>query len=203
MIQRRTEKTPRAPAGGLHKKTQGKGRNRVRIVGGEWRSRIVEFPDAPGLRPTSDRVRETLFNWLGQALHGKRCLDLFAGSGALGFEAASRGASQVVMVEHNRAVYAALESNAERLKASHVALRYADSLSYLQGCGETFDVVFLDPPFQADVLPAVLSLLPPKLADGGIVYLESGKSLAEAAPGWRLLKQGKAGMVNFGLLRPA
>jgi 16S rRNA (guanine966-N2)-methyltransferase len=198
MIQRRADKSPPNSRG-----APSKTRNRVRIIGGDWRSRLIEFPDAPGLRPTGDRVRETLFNWLGQTLHGKRCLDLFAGSGALGFEAASRGAAQVMMVENNRLVYSALEANAERLKASHVALRYAESLSFLKSCREAFDVVFLDPPFQADVLPEVLTLLVARLTDDGVVYLETGKPLAEAAAGWQVEKQGKAGMVNFGLIRPA
>ena len=191
MIQRRTNKAPRANANS---------RNRVRIVGGDWRSRVIQFPDAPGLRPTADRVRETLFNWLGQTLHGKRCLDLFAGSGALGFEALSRGAEQVVMVENNRAAYAALEDNARLLDATHAALRYADAGAYLKGCRDAFDVIFLDPPFQADVLAGILEMLPAVLAPDGVVYLESGKPLLEAAPGWRVLKQGKAGMVNFGLI---
>lgn len=193
MIQRRVNKTP-------HAASNTRARNRVRIIGGDWRSRVIEFPDASGLRPSADRVRETLFNWLGQTLHGKRCLDLFAGSGALGFEALSRGATQVVMVESNRTVYGALEINAERLDATHAALRYADAGTYLRGCRETFDVVFLDPPFQADVLSGVLKLLPDRLAEDGVIYLETGMTLAEAAPGWRVLKQGKAGMVNFGLL---
>ena len=91
--------------------------NRIRIIGGQWRSRIIEFPDGEGLRPTANRIRETLFNWLGQTLHDKRCLDLFAGSGALGFEAASRGAVEVVLVENNRAAMQALKRNQEKLAA--------------------------------------------------------------------------------------
>lgn len=193
MIQRRTNKTPRAGP-------NARARNRVRIVGGDWRSRIVEFPDAPGLRPTADRVRETLFNWLGQTMHGKRCLDLFSGSGALGFEALSRGAEQVVMVENHKPAYLALQENARLLDATHAALRYADAEAYLRGCGERFDVIFLDPPFEADVLPRILPMLRARLTDDGLVYLETGKPLADATRGWRIVKQGKAGMVNFGLL---
>ena len=172
----------------------------MRIVGGDWRSRIIEFPDAPGLRPTADRVRETLFNWLGQTMHGKNCLDLFSGSGALGFEALSRGAAQVVMVENNRNAFSALESNARLLDAAHAALRYADAGTYLRSSRDRFDVVFLDPPFDSEVLPQILDMLPGRLAESGLIYLETSKSLADAAPGWRIVKQGKAGMVNFGLL---
>src|SRR5205814_2496593 len=106
-------------------------RNRVRIIGGEWRSRLVQFPDAPGLRPTPDRVRETLFNWLGQRLDGLACLDLFAGSGALGFEAASRGAARVVMVEHDRAVSAHLERTRALVGARQVEIVQGDAFDYL------------------------------------------------------------------------
>ena len=106
-------------------------RNAVRIIGGEWRSRLIRFPDAPGLRPTADRVRETLFNWLGQDLSGYACLDLFAGSGALGFEAASRGAASVTLVEKGRAAFEALQVNARLLHAGQVRLERGDALEFL------------------------------------------------------------------------
>jgi 16S rRNA (guanine966-N2)-methyltransferase len=175
-------------------------RNRVRIIGGHWRSRQIEFPDAPDLRPTADRVRETLFNWLGQSLHGKRCLDLFAGSGALGFEALSRGADRVVMVENRRTAYAALELNAKQLDAHNLTLVYADARQFVRNCKETFDVVFLDPPFHTDFLEAILDDLPDILANDAVVYLESGRDLADVARNWTILKRNRAGIVKFGLI---
>ena len=175
-------------------------RNRVRIIGGAWRSRIIEFPDAPGLRPTADRVRETLFNWIGPSVEGKRCLDLFAGSGALGFEASSRKADHVVLIDSQRPVYAALQANAARLDARDVTLVYADARQYLRSCKEVFDVVFLDPPFGANTLKEILNLLPAVLAEGAVVYLESEDDLEDITSSWRLIKSGKAGMVKFGLV---
>jgi 16S rRNA (guanine966-N2)-methyltransferase len=168
-------------------------RNQVRIVGGAWRSRWVRFTPRAGLRPTPDRVRETLFNWLGQDLTGKDCLDLFAGSGALGFEAASRGAARVVMVEHDRAAFQALGKTLEVLKARQVELVCDDAFAYLRRAGERFDVVFLDPPFGQNVLPAVLRQLKPRR--GMRVYVESGEPVAAAAP-WRELKRQRAGKVS-------
>jgi 16S rRNA (guanine966-N2)-methyltransferase len=175
-------------------------RNRIRIIGGRWRSRQIEFPDAPNLRPTPDRVRETLFNWLGQSLRGKRCLDLFAGSGALGFEALSRGAGHVVMVESQRTVHAALELNAKQLDAHSLTLVYADARQFVSNCKEKFDVVFLDPPFQTDLLEAILDVLPDILAEDAVVYLESGRDLANVARNWTVLKRNRAGIVKFGLI---
>jgi 16S rRNA (guanine966-N2)-methyltransferase len=175
-------------------------RNRVRIIGGSWRSRQIEFPEAPDLRPTADRVRETLFNWLGQSLHGKRCLDLFAGSGALGFEALSRGADRVVMVESQRTVHAALKLNANQLEALNLTLVYADARQYVRNCREKFDVVFLDPPFHTDLLEVILDLLPDILAGDALVYLESGRELEDVARNWTILKASRAGTVKFGLI---
>jgi 16S rRNA (guanine966-N2)-methyltransferase len=175
-------------------------RNHVRIIGGHWRSRQIEFPDAPDLRPTADRVRETLFNWLGQGLHGNRCLDLFAGSGALGFEALSRGADRVVMVENRRTVYAALEFNAKQLDAHNLTLVYADARQFVRNCKETFDVIFLDPPFHTNYLEVILDALPDILADDAVVYLESGQDLADVAGNWTILKRNRAGIVKFGLI---
>src|SRR5215470_13922301 len=118
--------------------------NRVRVIGGRWRSRLLHFPAAPGLRPTPDRVRETLFNWLGQDLSGLACLDLYAGSGALGFEAASRGAARVVLVERDRVAAAALEKSRAELGAGEVEIVAGDADAYLKRARERFDVVFLD-----------------------------------------------------------
>jgi len=173
--------------------------NKVRIIGGTHRSRYIEFPDAEGLRPTPDRVRETLFNWLGQTLYGKRCLDLFAGSGALGFEAASRGAEQVLLVENNRTVYQALQSNIRKLALSNVALRCEDGLKFARQENGLFDVVFLDPPFKSDYLPQLLPLLENSLAQDGVVYLESGTAF-EPDAAWKVLKRAKAGAVHYQLL---
>ncbi|GLS02887.1 lactate dehydrogenase [Chitiniphilus shinanonensis] len=176
-------------------------RNQLRIVGGEYRRRVLRFPDAEGLRPTPDRVRETLFNWLGQDLTGKTCLDLFAGSGALGFEAASRNARRVVMVEKARPVHAALAANRQLLNASHIELVHGDALAWLARTGERFDVVFLDPPFASDLLGKVLALLPERLADDALVYAECAHwpELAD----WDIVREGKAGTVHYALLRRA
>src|SRR3990170_313357 len=144
------------------------GENRVRIIGGAWRSRLVSFPPRRDLRPTPDRVRETLFNWLGQDLTGKACLDLFAGSGALGFEAASRGAKRVVMVERDPATFKALQASGAQLGAAAVELTRADALEFLRGDRGRYDVIFLDPPFTAGYWPQLLSMLPPRMAPGAL-----------------------------------
>src|ERR1700751_4542469 len=174
-------------------------RNRVRIIGGRWRRRVIRFPPAAQLRPTPDRVRETLFNWLGQRLDGLACLDLFAGSGALGFEAASRGAARVVMVEHDRAVSAHLERTRALVGARQVEIVQGDAFDYLAGRGEKFDVVFLDPPFRQNALPAVLERLPARLAALGRVYVEAAAPLQPRAA-WRELKRSRAGQVSYQLL---
>jgi 16S rRNA (guanine966-N2)-methyltransferase len=172
--------------------------NQVRIIGGQWRSRIVRFPDAPSLRPTPDRLRETLFNWLGQDLTGKICLDLFAGSGALGFEAASRGARQVVMVEHDTGVYQALRKTQTTLSAEQVEMHRADAFGFLKTDARRYDVVFLDPPFRLGWLPRLLPLLPVRLGSGARVYLETEEPVVMPA-GFEILKQTRAGQVH-GLL---
>lgn len=172
-------------------------RNQVRIIGGEWKRRLLTFPDQQGLRPTADRVRETLFNWLGQDLTGQRCLDLFAGSGALGFEAASRNARQVVMVDLARPVIAALSQNAEALQAAgRVEIVTANALAYLQSSVQCFDVIFVDPPFATDLLAQALPLLASRLAQGGRLYIESAH-FPELPADWRIVRQGKAGKVFY------
>jgi 16S rRNA (guanine966-N2)-methyltransferase len=173
-------------------------RNRVRIIGGDFRRRLLTFPDSSGLRPTPDRVRETVFNWLGQTLRGKRCLDVFAGSGAMGFEAASRGAERVVMVEKSRLVADALRANRQALGAEAIDVQCADALGFLRGCRERFDVVFVDPPYDSELLDAVLPLLPTVLAPQATVYIED--RAWRSFDGWTELRKGKAGAVNFGLL---
>jgi len=173
--------------------------NKVRIIGGELRRRMISFPDAEGLRPTPDRVRETLFNWLGQTLYGRACLDLFAGSGALGFEAASRGAERVVMVERNRAVFRALQENAGKLGCANVFVQAQDGLEFVSRDVQRYDVIFLDPPFQSDYLPKLLEILPQRLNENGVVYVETGAAINVPEP-WQVLKSGKAGQVHYQLL---
>jgi 16S rRNA (guanine966-N2)-methyltransferase len=145
-------------------------------------------------------VRETLFNWLGQTLNGKRCLDLFAGSGALGFEAASRGASEVLMIERERKVYRNLQINLQKLGFSNIALRCDDGLEFASAPNGLFDVIFLDPPFQSDYLPKLLPLLAEKLTEEGVIYLESGSPFIPEQH-WQVLKQARAGAVYYQLLQ--
>lgn len=173
--------------------------NQVRIIGGLYRRRLLRFPSALGLRPTADRVRETLFNWLGQELDGKACLDLFAGSGALGFEAASRGASRVVMVERDPAAAAALRENAAILGAGAVEVRAGDALQCLPRLEGGFDVIFLDPPFRQNWLERLLPAMPDLLAPGGRVYVESEQAL-DPGPGWRVWRAGRAGQAHYCVL---
>ena len=173
--------------------------NTVRIVGGLWRSRILEFPDAVDLRPSPDRVRETLFNWLGQDLTGMVCLDLFAGSGALGFEALSRGAASVIMVEKNPVVLRALRDNAAKLGATGLTVVRGDALEFARGAHSRFDVVFVDPPYRLGLQAAALDLLRGLLAVGGRVYVE-GNAVFEPPPGWAIFRRARAGNVHFHLL---
>ena len=179
------------------------GRNRVRIIGGLWRSRIVRFPSAAQLRPTPDRVRETLFNWLGQRLHGLECLDLFAGSGALGFEAASRGAAAVTMVERDRETARHLRDSAKSLEATQVRVIEADALAFIERDSAMYDVVFLDPPFASDLAVQVMQRLPARLRPGARVYVESAHPL-EPGPPWQAVREGRAGSVRYALyeMRP-
>ena len=181
--------------------------NLVRIIGGVHRGRRLHFSAAQGLRPTSDRVRETLFNWLQTAVPGSRCLDLFAGSGALGFEAVSRGAGSVTMVESQRKVFQALQKNIELLGVSgSVDTIFADSLKWLQRETPTlpFDIVFLDPPFNKELLQPAIELLETNgwLAKGALVYIEQDASEKEPdlPANWCELKSKKAGQVRYRLI---
>jgi len=173
--------------------------NRLRIIGGRHRGRILNFPATEGLRPTPDRVRETLFNWLGQDLTGRTCLDLFAGSGALGFEAASRGAREVTLVERSRTVCAALVKSAAALGETGVQVACSDALEFAARSHARFDIVFVDPPYGSGLAEKALALLPPLLAPGGRVYFESDKPFAGDAR-WRCVKAGRAGAVCFHLV---
>ena len=177
--------------------------SRIRITGGEWRSRLVDVGDLPGLRPTPDRVRQTLFNWLGQDLSGLSCLDLFAGSGVLGFEAASRGAAEVVLVESNPAAVAALRKNAARFGDSRLAVTRADALEFAAltaSQGRQFDLVFLDPPYRQDWLTRLWPLLPVLVAVNGWLYVEA-ETVVRPPNLWQLARQGKAGQVCYHLLQ--
>lgn len=182
--------------------------NQVRIIGGQWRGRKLNFPDIPGLRPTPDRVRETLFNWLAPVIAGSRCLDLFAGSGALGFEAASRGAADVVLVEREPRIVKSLREQAQRLGAGNVRIVQADARQYLSGAAHPYDVVFLDPPFGQGLLASFLeSLGQGWLASDAWIYLEaergfSGEQLSELLPeGFGLVRSKLAGQVGYHLAR--
>lgn len=178
--------------------------NAVRIIGGEWRSRQITFDDAPGLRPTPARVRETLFNWLQADIGHSRCLDLFAGSGALGFEAASRGARRVVQVESNPQSCRQLRVNVDRLKASQIEVKQADVLAYLAGCDEAFDLAFLDPPFGQGLIVQTCRLLcGAVLAPHAKIYIEAERQFAwnEMPSSWHLLKQKTAGDVAYALFQ--
>ena len=189
-----------------------KGANQLRIIGGEWRGRKLHFPDAPDLRPTPDRVRETIFNWLMPVIHGASCLDLFAGSGALGLEALSRGAKFTTFVDNHIKVIQAIQSHLDLLNANEKAeVIQADSIKYLKknaGINDSvnkYDVVFLDPPYQSDFMLKAVPLLEENawLTDNAILYLEieKHKSLPELPANWQCLKEKTAGDVNYYLFQ--
>ncbi|MHB1057516.1 MAG: 16S rRNA (guanine(966)-N(2))-methyltransferase RsmD [Rhodanobacter sp.] len=187
-----------------------RGRNaalgRIRIIGGSLRNSRLDVPDLPGLRPTPERVRETLFNWLAPAIDGARCLDLCAGTGALGIEALSRGAASVQFVERDAQAAQALRANLARLKAGAGEVAVLDAGLFLQGTARPHDVVFLDPPFALDLWPALAR----QLDEGGWlgprawIYVESPRGHAPALPaGWQPQREGQAGEVRFALYRRA
>ncbi len=174
--------------------------NSVRITGGRWRGRLLHFPSMAGLRPTADVVRERLFNWLGQDLTGWRCLDLFSGSGALGFEAASRGAAEVWLIERDRLASEALQASRARIGAENVRVVRADVMDWLRGTpAEKFDLVMLDPPFSQGEPVRVLEMLPRFLVPGARVYIEHGGGLVLPA-GWHVLRSGRTGQAHYFLL---
>jgi len=183
---------------------KGSPSGRLRIVAGKWRSRLLPVADEPGLRPTSERIRETLFNWLASTIEGSRCLDLFAGSGALGLEALSRGAKEVVFVENSARATAVLKESVNMLEASGARIHQADAIKYLKSEPEPFDIVFLDPPFAADLLEDLCRLLSEGnwLAEGGRVYLEQDRErpLPELPDGWTPLNDKTAGQVRYALV---
>ena len=175
-----------------------------RIIGGKWRGRKITFDDAAGLRPTTDRIRETVFNWLQPYVYQSHCLDCFAGSGALGFEALSRGADKVVFIESNRSTVKNLKQNCNQLDAAAVTIFYEDTLSWLQSVRQDqhFDLVFLDPPFHSDLLEKCSVLLSNSgiLAEDAIIYVEHAIDADVSLPdNWLCLKQKTAGQVSYKL----
>lgn len=182
------------------------GRGRVRIVGGRWRNTRLQVPDLPGLRPTSDRVRETLFNWLMPALPGARVLDLFAGSGALGLEAVSRGAASALLVERDPALAAALRAVVERLGArEQVQVVGGDALRWLQSAPPAHaDIVFVDPPFADGLWMPVIQQLARHVSNGAWLYVEAPAPLRQQLPSqWVLQREGGTREVGYALYRHA
>jgi 16S rRNA (guanine966-N2)-methyltransferase len=181
-------------------------RNRFRIIAGQWRSRVLSFPSLPGLRPTPDRVRETLFNWLALQVPGSRCLDLFCGSGALGLEALSRGASSVIFVDHSEQALASIRDHLAVLGASGGHCERGSARQFLARDATRVDIVFADPPFDQEWSHELCTLLQQGqwLAPGARVYLETSASRGEPdlPPGWEVLRQTRAGGVLASLLCP-
>lgn len=177
----------------------------VRIIGGQWKRSKLPVADRPGLRPTPDRVRETLFNWLGQDLTGWRVLDAFAGSGALGFEAASRGAAEVLLLERDPQLARSLEASRTRLKAepSQLRIECSDAIGWMsRSASARFELVLLDPPFDAGLFEPALKAAAPLLVPGGLLYLESPEALTPAEDlGLDAWRSGRAGAVHYQLLR--
>ncbi len=180
--------------------------SRIRITGGTWRSRLIAVAGIRGLRPTPDRVRQTLFNWLGQDLSGQSCLDLFAGSGVLGFEAASRGAARVTLVEQDQGAFAALRQNAQALGGAQLELVRADALTFMRSAAESggpgrerYDLVFLDPPYRQGWLARIEPLLQNIANPGARLYVEAEHAV-ESLGEWASVRAGRAGQVYYHLL---
>jgi 16S rRNA (guanine966-N2)-methyltransferase len=176
----------------------------VRLIGGQWKRSKLPVADRPGLRPTPDRVRETLFNWLGQDLTGWRVLDAFAGSGALGFEAASRGAATVLLLERDPMLVASLDASRRRLGAATLQVQQADAMQWMaRAAPGHFDLVLLDPPFDAGLAAAAASAAAPLLDEGGFLYVESGRALDTLPAGLQAWRSARAGAVSVQLFRRA
>lgn len=173
--------------------------SRIRITGGQWRSRMIQVVDGPGLRPTPDRVRETLFNWLGHDLSGLACLDAFAGSGILGFEAASRGAAKVVMIEQERRAFLQLKKNADLFNSPTLQLVCGDALKCAPTVACQYDLIFLDPPYRQGWLEKFEALLPRLAKPEARIYAEAEHAL-DALGEWQVIKRGAAGQVHYHLL---
>lgn len=194
------------PRPGARPAVHGNPPREVRLIGGLLRRSKLPVADKPGLRPTPDRVRETLFNWLGADLSGWRCLDAFAGSGALGFEAASRGAAEVLLLERDTGLVRSLRESQARLKATTLRVEAADALAWMAACEPArFELVLLDPPFDAGLLPRAVAAAAPLVVPGGCLYAESPDALAatDLPAGFELWRQGRAGLVHYHLLQRA
>lgn len=174
------------------------GKGKVRIIGGKWKRRTLHFPSLPGLRPSPDASRETVFNWLSSKVVESHCLDLFAGSGSLGFEAASRGASQVDLVESHPAAYRALARNCQTIQTGQsVAVHHQDAIRYLERTNMQYDIVFLDPPFRKNILPLTFEILArqERLRESAIIYVEfhSDQSLLSLPEEWTITHRMRRG----------
>jgi 16S rRNA (guanine966-N2)-methyltransferase len=195
-------KKPSSKAAGSARQTAGE----VRIIGGQWKRTKLPVANLPGLRPTPDRVRETLFNWLGQDMAGLRCVDAFAGTGALGLEAASRGAADVLLIESDAKLFAQLGVTKSKLKADGVRLQRGDGIAVLQALPQgSVDVVFIDPPFDAPIFDKAIQAAAKAVSSHGAIYLEAPKPWTDGdlvAFGLRVERCGKAGMVHYHLLQP-
>ncbi len=173
--------------------------SRIRIIGGQWRRRLLPVAAVPGLRPTPDSVRERLFNWLGQDLTGLHCLDLFAGTGVLGFEAASRGAASVTMVEKDARAFVRLQEAVAELPAPQVGLVRGDALEFASHPPRRFDVIFLDPPYGRGLLEKLVPHLPQLAADEAVIYCEAERPMPGLGA-FRATREGRAGQVHYQLL---
>jgi 16S rRNA (guanine966-N2)-methyltransferase len=198
---------PRAQAGGRNAPARGAESRVIRIIGGSLRGRRFRFADVPDIRPTPDRVRETLFNWLGPRVHGAHCLDLFAGSGALGLEALSRGAASVVFVEQNAVATRALTALIAEWNVQGARIERADTLRFLAGAGPPAQIVFLDPPFASGLLTGTASLLEKHgwLAPEALIFVEASArdALPALPPHWQLARAKRAGEVGYHLFARA
>lgn len=176
-------------------------KQKVSIIGGKYRGKHIAFPDSEGLRPTPSRIRETLFNWLMHSIAGARCLDAFAGSGALGFEASSRGASDVVLVEKSISVYKNLIQIAQTFHDTNIEVIHRDVVDYLQGKMPAFDIIFLDPPFKDNIYTLTIKLIEDGnlLKPNGYLYVESSSPLTLDLDHWTQLKSKQAGNVVYSL----
>jgi len=187
-------------------RARGDPEGRFRIIGGEWRGRRLPVPPGSDVRPTPDRVRETVFNWLAPVIAGARCLDLYAGSGALGLEALSRGAARTVFVDRAPAVLRQISASLEMLKSAGGETVCMDAMNYLDGPATPFDVVFLDPPYRQGLVAPAMTRLAERgwLAAGASVYLEheAGIEPPPLPTGWHLFRSAKAGRVRYHLARP-
>jgi len=179
--------------------------NSLRIIGGAWRSRRIQFIDSPKIRPTPDRVRETVFNWLASSIDGASCLDVFAGSGALGFEAASRGAKEVVMIEEDARIAATLNQQLEKLQTENLSIEIQNqnALSYLPNISKKFDVIFLDPPFDSELLSKVVPMILEQklLSIKGLLYVETAakQGLPESLNSLNCIREKTSGEVCYAL----